>query len=81
MSFTAFFVFLPLEKSFMKSNPDSSKLRQMRKDAELSQWPIARALGRTQGWLSNIELGYVTPSQAIAHKIAAAIQKLKAGKA
>lgn len=65
----------------MKSNPDSSKLRQMRKDAELSQWPIARALGRTQGWLSNIELGYTPPSPDVARNIADAIKKLKRGRA
>jgi len=64
-----------------KEKLDSSKLRQMRKDAELSQWPIARALGKTQGWLSNIELGYVTPSQDVAKRIKAAIQKLKGGRA
>jgi len=61
----------------MKSNPDSGKLRQMRKDAGLAQWQVARSLGKTQGWLSNIELGYVTPSKDVAAKIAKAIKTLK----
>jgi DNA-binding XRE family transcriptional regulator len=60
----------------MKSNLDSGKLRQVRKDAGLSQWQVARSLGKSQGWLSTIELGYVTPSRTVARQIAAAIEKL-----
>lgn len=60
----------------MKSNLDSSKLRQMRKDAGLSQWQVARSVGKTQGWLSNIELGYVTPSQDVALEITTVINAL-----
>lgn len=61
----------------MKSSQDSGKLRQMRTDAGLSQWRVALSLGRTQGWLSCIELGYVTPSPGVALKIEAAIKTLK----
>jgi DNA-binding XRE family transcriptional regulator len=60
----------------MKSNLDSSKLRQMRKDAGLSQWQVALSVGKTQGWLSNIELGYVTPSQDVALEITTVINAL-----
>lgn len=65
----------------MKSNPDSSKLRQMREGAGLSQWQVALRLRKSQGWLSNIELGYVTPSRDVARKIAAAITKLQGSRA
>lgn len=52
-------------------------LRGMRTKAGLSQWQVARALGRTQGWLSNIEMGYVPLPEFEVEKIAAAITKLE----
>jgi transcriptional regulator with XRE-family HTH domain len=65
----------------MKSSQDASKLRQARKDAELSQWQLARSLGRSQGWLSNLECGYTDLTEDVAQKIAAAIEKFKGGRA
>lgn len=56
---------------------DTKWLRTKRKEADLSQWQVALALGKTQGWLSNIELGYVTPSEEVATKIAVTIKNLK----
>jgi len=66
---------------FVGGTMDANNLRKMRKSARLSQWKVACALGKTQGWLSNVELGYVTPGEKVARKIAAAIEKLKGGRA
>jgi transcriptional regulator with XRE-family HTH domain len=60
----------------MKSILNSEKLRTMRTRAGLSQWHVATALGKTQGWLSNIELGYVKPHRKIILEIARAIEVL-----
>jgi len=55
-------------------------LRKMREEAGLSQWAVARALGRTGPWLSLIELGYSRPREDDLFKIGLAIEKLKSGK-
>lgn len=60
----------------MKVNLDSTSLREMRRRAGLSQLQVALSLGRTQGWLSNIELGYVTPSPEVARKLRASIKRI-----
>jgi predicted transcriptional regulator len=60
----------------MKYNLDPGHLRKMRQDAGLSQWQVACSVGKTQGWLSNIELGYVTPSQDVALEITTVINAL-----
>ncbi len=52
-------------------------LRALRREKGLSQWAVARAVGRTQGWLSAIELGYVTPSDEVALDIMSAIRELE----
>lgn len=57
---------------------DNKELRKMRVAANLCQWKVAVALGKTQGWLSNIELGYVAPSEDVAKKIALTIKTLAA---
>jgi predicted transcriptional regulator len=64
-------------KGIMGMQLDSKALRSMRKRAGFSQWRLAKSLGRTQGWLSNIELGYVTPHETVLAKIARAIEMLK----
>jgi transcriptional regulator with XRE-family HTH domain len=53
------------------------RVKDIRKQAGLSQWHIAKAIGRTQGWLSNIELGYVTPQGDELLKIVAVIRTLQ----
>ena len=58
------------------SDDKGSALRTMREKARLSQWQVARSVGRTQGWLSNIELGYVTPTEEDVLNIAGAIKSL-----
>ena len=55
----------------------AKSIREMRINAGISQWPLALAVQRTQGWLSNIELGYVTPSDAEIEKIKTAIRQIK----
>lgn len=55
---------------------DNKELRKMRVAANLCQWKVAVALGKTQGWLSNIESGYVVPSEEVARKIAFAIKTI-----
>ena len=55
---------------------DNKELRKKRVAANLSQWKVAAELGKSQGWLSNIELGYVTPSQDVALEIATVINSL-----
>lgn len=56
---------------------DSRNLKNRRKQARLSQWCVARALGKSQGWLSNIENFYVMPSEKILTDIFSAIERLK----
>lgn len=56
---------------------DTRTLKTMRIRAGLSQWQVAVACNRTQGWLSNIELGYVKPTDEDIFNIAAAIKNLK----
>jgi transcriptional regulator with XRE-family HTH domain len=56
---------------------DAKSLKEMRNRAGLSQWRVAVACNRTQGWLSNIELGYVKPTDEDILKIAAAIKTLQ----
>ena len=53
------------------------KVKNIRKQAGLSQWHVAKAVGRTQGWLSNIELGYVIPQEDELLKIVAVIMTLE----
>jgi transcriptional regulator with XRE-family HTH domain len=61
----------------MQSKLNSEKLKAMRTRAGLSQWQVASAMNRTQGWLSNIELGYVKPHQNLMLVIEMTIKKLK----
>jgi predicted transcriptional regulator len=56
---------------------DVEILKKSRKRAGLSQWVVARAVGRTQTWLCNIELGYVRPSEEEFVRIAVAIERLR----
>ena len=57
---------------------DTNSLRMLREKANLSQWKVALALGKSQSWLSNLELGYLAPSEDVAKKIALAIKTLSA---
>ena len=61
-----------------KCSHKAKELRDMRKRAGLSQWSVAQAVGKTQGWLSIIELGYHEPSEADLISIEAAIRNLQA---
>lgn len=36
----------------------------------LSQWELARRVGRTQPWISQIEAGHITPTYKDAKKLA-----------
>ena len=55
---------------------DAKTLKTMRRKEGLSQWQVAVACERTQGWLSNIELGYVKPTNEDIFNICAAIKTL-----
>ena len=55
-------------------------LRTMREKTGLSQWHVAKAIGKTQGWLSNVELGYVELTEDQVLNIAAAIRESQAEK-
>jgi len=59
---------------------DGKELRKRREAANLSQWKVAVALGKTQGWLSNLEMGYVVPTEDAANSIKMAIKTLAARK-
>ena len=60
----------------MKSIIDAKQLKAMRKNAGLSQWQVAKAVQRTQGYISTIEMGYVVPTQKVLAEIATAINSL-----
>jgi transcriptional regulator with XRE-family HTH domain len=60
-----------------ESKDRGARLRDLRRKKGLSQWAVARAVGRTQGWLSAIELGYVIPSDEVALNIMSAIRELE----
>lgn len=57
---------------------DTNSLRILREEANLSHWKVAVALGKSQSWLPNLELGYVAPSEDVATEIALAIKTLAA---
>ena len=61
----------------MQSNLDSTSLRAMRRRAGLSQWKVARSLGKSQGWLSTFECGYRDLPEDLARKLVAAIKRMK----
>jgi len=54
-----------------------TELRRKRHEARLSQWEVAKGLGKTQGWLSCVELGYLQPSEQVMRHIETTIEKLK----
>lgn len=58
-----------------KINPGT--LRDRRRQAGVSQWAVAKELGRSQGWISVRECGYQTPTDSEAIAIANAIESLK----
>jgi len=58
-----------------KINPET--LRERRQQAGLSQWALAKKLGRSQGWISIRECGYQQVSDSEAIAIASAIESLK----
>lgn len=60
----------------MKQLSDSSNIKKKRERARLSQWRVARALGKSQGWLSNIERGYVSPPKKVLTDILRTIESL-----
>lgn len=52
-------------------------LREKRKQAGISQWAVAKALGRSQGWVSIRECGYQQVSESEAVQIASAIESVR----
>lgn len=53
------------------------KIRDQRRRAELSLAVVAAAVNRTKGWLSKVENGLIAVDAKTAHKISAAIERLK----
>jgi transcriptional regulator with XRE-family HTH domain len=60
----------------MKKQFSIGEVKKLRLNSGLSQWRVARALGRTQGWLSNIESEYVTPDERVLANILHTIEML-----
>jgi len=56
---------------------NAETLRARREQAGVSQWAVARQLGRSQGWVSIRECGYQAVSEAEARQIVTAIETLK----
>ena len=52
-------------------------LKARREEAGISQWAVAKAVGRSQGWVSIRECGYQAVSESEARQIATAIEALK----
>lgn len=57
----------------------STRLRSLRESAAMSQAQVARAVGKSQAWLSNVEAGYTEPQdseiKAIEQAIAPQLRK------
>lgn len=51
-------------------------IRALRQRKGLSQWVVANALGRSQSYLSNLELGYREPKEGVLEEILATIAVL-----
>ena len=57
-------------------NHTGTLIRAMRKRRGLSQWELAKGLGRSQTWISNFELGYKEPREDVLEQILAIISVL-----
>ncbi|HMK77623.1 MAG TPA: helix-turn-helix transcriptional regulator [Thermodesulfobacteriota bacterium] len=55
---------------------DGQELRKLRKKANLSQWEVPRAVGKTAGWLGLIERGFMWKDDEVLADIATAIEHL-----
>jgi DNA-binding transcriptional regulator YiaG len=79
-----------LQRIFLNNNNDpctvglkeevtmtGQELKNIREEAGLPQWRVARALGRSQGWLSNFEKGYQVPTPEDASRIVRVIVQLE----
>jgi predicted transcriptional regulator len=61
----------------MKKQFSLNEVKKLRLNSSLSQWRVASAMGKSQGWLSNIELGYVKPPRNVIVDIELTIKGLK----
>ena len=52
------------------------ELRKLREQRGLTQSDVAHVLGRTQVWISMVELGKIRPSAEVIERIRAAIERL-----
>ncbi len=52
------------------------ELRKLREERGLTQSDVARALGRTQPWISMVELGKIQLSAEVMGRIRGAIERL-----
>lgn len=51
-------------------------IKSLRERKGLSQWVVAKAIGRSQSYLSNLELGYREPKEDVLEHILATIAVL-----
>ena len=57
---------------------DAMAIRKLRRAASLSQGAVARGMGMSQSWLSNVELSYTVPTRRELFDIIATIRTLAA---
>jgi transcriptional regulator with XRE-family HTH domain len=55
---------------------DRKYIKRLRRKAGLSQWQVATRVGRSQTWLSRVELGQLVLEDEIGNRLAESIERI-----